>query len=269
MSNPYDGNTPPPGGSEGSGGTPPNDPGQPAVPPGEPAPTPPNQPWGQQPPAEGVQPGAPGAPIPPAGPPAPPGSYPPGAYQGAPAKKTTLPVWSLVLSILSFLCFPVVLAIAGIITGFLGRSKAKREGSGTGMAVAGIIIGFVNIALSIVLVIVLAATGFAIFGVVQEQVAVAEELESASVAAEAYKGATGSYTGISTSALAEFGYRPSSDITVNALTNASGSAFCVEGAKVSDPENQIHMPADGANVTITVNGRSYSYGLGSCAPAFK
>jgi len=185
------------------------------------------------------------------------------------ASKTSLPVWSLILGILSFVCLPVILAIAAIITGFMGRSRAKQEGSGTGMATSGIVLGIVNLVISAVVIVMLIVGGVAIFGIVSQQVRTAEELESASLAAEAYGTANNSYEGLSTAALTRFGYTPSSDVTVVAKTNATGTQYCVEGAPSDDPGNVIHMPASGVTTTITVNGRSYVYGQGGCGASFQ
>ncbi|UOX86246.1 DUF4190 domain-containing protein [Amycolatopsis sp. FBCC-B4732] len=94
----------------------------------------PNNPYGQQ---YGYQ--QPGYP-----------QYPgyPGGYQ-PPVEGSGLAVGSLVCSILGLvLCF--VVGIAGIIMGHIAYGKAKRGvADGQGLALAGIIIGYISIALNI------------------------------------------------------------------------------------------------------------------------
>ena len=87
--------------------------------------------------------------------------YPYGAPYGyaAPLEKNALGVWSLVLGILSvFLLFTcgigVLAGIPAVITGHLSR-KAQREGQADngGMALAGIITGWVTIGLTLLAVV--------------------------------------------------------------------------------------------------------------------
>lgn len=79
--------------------------------------------------------------------------------QGAPSKTNGLAIAALVCGIAGFLYF--IPAVLGIIFGFIARSQIKRSQDlqkGGGMALAGIITGFVWIALLVVLIIVVAAT---------------------------------------------------------------------------------------------------------------
>lgn len=64
--------------------------------------------------------------------------------------KNDLAVWSLVTGILSYVMCPILLGVAAIITGTMGR-RAADEGlaNNRGMATAGVILGWVNIALSV------------------------------------------------------------------------------------------------------------------------
>ena len=80
-----------------------------------------------------------------------------------PPPKNDLAVWSLVTGILSYVMCPILLGVAAIITGTMGR-KAADEGlaDNRGMATAGVILGWVNIGLSvlgIVLFFVLLSAG--------------------------------------------------------------------------------------------------------------
>jgi hypothetical protein len=103
------------------------------------------------------QPGAPGAYGQPAAPAV-------SQYGYAPSPpKNDLAVWSLVTGILSYVFCPLVLGIAAIITGTMSR-KAADQGlaNNRGMGTAGLILGWINVALvlvGVVLFIVLLAAG--------------------------------------------------------------------------------------------------------------
>jgi competence protein ComGC len=68
----------------------------------------------------------------------------------APQSKTSaLAIWSLVLGILSITCFSILSAIPGVICGHKALSKIKRSGGtleGRGLAIAGLITGYLGIA---------------------------------------------------------------------------------------------------------------------------
>ncbi|WP_223690563.1 DUF4190 domain-containing protein [Leifsonia poae] len=67
-------------------------------------------------------------------------------YQPAPARYNTM---SIVAFILAFF-----VSIVGIILGFIGLSQIKKTGEqGRGLAIAAIIIGFVEVVLTIIIVI--------------------------------------------------------------------------------------------------------------------
>lgn len=118
----------------------------------------------------------------------PPAGPPPVGYQapGA-AKPNTLAVVALVLGIASFfLCFvPLYLgpigpgllgAIGAIVVGYMSRQKiARDEQSGAGMAMAGIILGLVNIVLQVVLIVIAIIFGAAILGFGNRMIQEAEQ----------------------------------------------------------------------------------------------
>jgi hypothetical protein len=91
---------------------------------------------------------------------APPPSQPAPAYgqPGAPAygqptgaKTNTLAIVSLVASIAGMVIIPIIASIAGVICGHISLGQIKQTGEqGRGMAVAGLIIGYVGIALWII-----------------------------------------------------------------------------------------------------------------------
>lgn len=150
-----------------------NDSGTPYEPKPDPE-TPPTQPLpesargAEEPPASGA-PQEP-APVAPQEQPGAPAAYgPPGApvaaqYGYAPSPpKNDLAVWSLVTGILSFVFCPLLLGIAAIVTGTMSR-KAADQGlaDNRGMGTAGLILGWINVALvivGIVLFIVLLGAG--------------------------------------------------------------------------------------------------------------
>jgi hypothetical protein len=60
-----------------------------------------------------------------------------------------LAIASLLLSISSFVVLPLIGSIAGVVCGHMARSQMRREGrtgEGNGVALAGVIIGWVGIA---------------------------------------------------------------------------------------------------------------------------
>jgi hypothetical protein len=82
-----------------------------------------------------------------------------GAYP--PQKTNTLATISLIAGIVQFICFYFVGAIVAIVTGHIARSQIKRSGGaegGSGLALAGLILGYVGLALS-----VLAGIGIVVF----------------------------------------------------------------------------------------------------------
>lgn len=63
-------------------------------------------------------------------------------------------VTSLVTGITSFTCIPGILALVAIVTGIVGLQNAKRGAGRRGFAIAGIVLGAVNIVLSVIAAIV-------------------------------------------------------------------------------------------------------------------
>ncbi|GAB4085803.1 hypothetical protein GCM10028784_24330 [Myceligenerans cantabricum] len=146
--NPYD----PPTGGDRPGQDPPQ-PGTPPQPSGrEPQP-------GQAPPPSPYQTGGappPGTPYQTPPPPASPYPGAPGGMQYAQVyPKNGLGVWSLVLGIASFVICPVIASIGAIVTGHMTR-RAVREGQADngGMGLAGIILGWASLVLTVVAIII-------------------------------------------------------------------------------------------------------------------
>ena len=109
------------------------------------------QPYGQQQYGAPVQYGQPGTPF---------NAYGQPAYYGLPPEPKGLSIASLCCGIAAFigLGFFLLPQLAAVI---LGHMALKREPSGKGMAIAGLVLGYVGIALT-VLVIVIIALGLAI-----------------------------------------------------------------------------------------------------------
>ena len=97
----------------------------------------------QQPPA----PPQPSTPVP--GPP--PGSVTVGY---GPPRTNTLALVSLVAGIASYVFLPFVGALVAVITGHMARGQIRQTGEGgSGLALAGLILGYVHLALFILLVV--------------------------------------------------------------------------------------------------------------------
>lgn len=107
-------------------------------------------------------PGTPPPPGAPAYPPAPPSSAQP---------QNGLGVAALVFGIVQFVCLPVIASILAIVFGILGRKKAKQGlATNGGMATAGLILGIVGLALTVISLIVMVALGIGLFNKVNETV---------------------------------------------------------------------------------------------------
>jgi hypothetical protein len=100
-------------------------------------------------------------------------------YEGAPATpKSSMAIISLVAGILGFTFFPLLGSIVAVITGPMAKKEiAESAGSlnGEGMAQAGLVLGWIGIALSVigicvfVLIFALTFFGLAAFGLSSEE----------------------------------------------------------------------------------------------------
>lgn len=85
----------------------------------------------------------------------------PGYGYPAPPKTNTLAVVSLISSIAGIVIIYGIGSIAGVITGHLALSQIKRTNEGgRGLAIAGLIVGYVGVAFTVLVLIIL----FAIWG---------------------------------------------------------------------------------------------------------
>src|ERR1022692_2591212 len=77
-----------------------------------------------------------------------------GGNQPSP-KTSALAIWSMVLGILSLVCFSIFAAIPGVICGHKALSRIKRSGgtlAGQGLAIAGLVTGYIGIVLSLIFI---------------------------------------------------------------------------------------------------------------------
>jgi hypothetical protein len=80
---------------------------------------------------------------------------PPPLESAAQPKTSALAIWSLVLGILSLVCFTVFAAIPGVICGHKALGKIKRSNgtlTGQGLAIAGLVTGYLGIAWAILFI---------------------------------------------------------------------------------------------------------------------
>lgn len=75
-------------------------------------------------------------------------------------KNSALAIWSLVLGVLSLVCFSIFSAVPAVICGHLAYSRIRRSGgtlAGDGLAIAGLVTGYIGIAFSLFLIPMMAA----------------------------------------------------------------------------------------------------------------
>jgi competence protein ComGC len=68
-------------------------------------------------------------------------------------KTSGMAIWSLVLGILSLICFSILSAIPGVICGHMALGRIKRSNgalSGQGLAIGGLVTGYLGILLAVV-----------------------------------------------------------------------------------------------------------------------
>ncbi|OZD07049.1 hypothetical protein CH275_07620 [Rhodococcus sp. 06-235-1A] len=75
-----------------------------------------------------------------------------GGYR-APASTNTLAIVSLVLAILGLTFIPLLASVCAVVCGHISRGQIKRTGEGgSGFATAGLVVGYVSIALFVIVV---------------------------------------------------------------------------------------------------------------------
>lgn len=86
-------------------------------------------------------------------------------------KDSTLAIISLVSGLLGWTVLPVVGAIAAIVTGHLAKKEIRESNnalSGDGMALAGLILGYVQIGILVLGILCLLVFGAAVFPVIRQ-----------------------------------------------------------------------------------------------------
>jgi competence protein ComGC len=97
---------------------------------------------------------------------------PPLPSASQPPQNSPLAIWSLVLGILALACFSVLTAVPAVICGHKARTQIKRSGgalTGEGLALGGLITGYVSIALTVLLIPLLAAVAIPNFARARDQ----------------------------------------------------------------------------------------------------
>ena len=92
-------------------------------------------------------------------PPPPPGADQGGFYQ--PPKSNQKALWSMILGILGLLCFGLFAGVPAIVLGNIAKKEIASSGgaqTGAGMAKAGVILGIIAIAVSVLVFILIAAS---------------------------------------------------------------------------------------------------------------
>jgi competence protein ComGC len=82
-------------------------------------------------------------------------AIPPITGNASQPKTSALAIWSLVLGVLSMTCFSILTAIPGVICGHMAYSRIKRSTgalTGQGLAIAGLITGYVGIAFALLMI---------------------------------------------------------------------------------------------------------------------
>jgi len=80
---------------------------------------------------------------------------PPALENTSQPKTSALAIWSLVLGILSLVCFTIFAAIPGVICGHKALTKIKRSNgtlTGQGLAIAGLVTGYLGIAWAVLFI---------------------------------------------------------------------------------------------------------------------
>lgn len=88
-----------------------------------------------------------------------------GAYPYAPTKTNGLAITSLVSAIAAFVILPFIASIVAVITGHIALKQLRTSGEqGRGMALAGVIVGWVGVALGLLAIIIIVLSIIAAIG---------------------------------------------------------------------------------------------------------
>jgi hypothetical protein len=83
------------------------------------------------------------------------GQFPQGPVAYPPARRTnSMAIVSLVAGIAAFVLVPLVAGVVAVITGHVARGQIRRTGEdGNGLALAGLILGYLNLALAVLAIL--------------------------------------------------------------------------------------------------------------------
>lgn len=195
-------------------------------------------------------------------------------YQGG---KTSMPVVALVLGIVGFFT-GILVSVAALVVGVIGRKKAKKFNQPTGMATAGIILGVIGTIWNIVLLVLVLSLGLLV-NVGQQNIQAGQAVDQASAAADLYYAAKGTYEGITAESLTAYGWEPDGKTTIQVMpsVDAPGDEICIEG--VEDSGVSAHKvsvegvavkgaDAGGTSMEWTYNGVTSSWTTGVCPNGF-
>ena len=126
-----------------------------------------------------------------------PGMPPPGYYYPPPyAQKQSTNGFSIASMVLGIIWLYGIGSILALVFGYIARGQIKRSNGregGNGMAIAGIVLGWVGVAGVIFVFVVLASFGHTVSRAIVRSEACASEKSTVTVAAEGYKAKTGKY----------------------------------------------------------------------------
>ncbi len=147
-------------------------------------------------------------------------------------------------------------SIAAVVLGHMSRSEARREGRApSGMALAGLIIGYLGIALVVIFLAVLlvgatvstgSVAGTGPYGVEIPSGPAAISLHSAGYAQDGFHDAHGSYSP-SLAVLSEFGFRAEPGVTVE-VVRARDDDYCM---RALDGSTTYYLSTDAPDAVTT------------------
>lgn len=153
------------------------------------------------------------------------GSPPPGYGGYPPAQPSSTDGLAVTSLITSLVWLGGIGSIAAVITGHLSRSKAKREGrSPSGLALAGLIIGYLGIAGMVLLIVAIFALGGTVGKAITTDVHARSDLRNAATAEEVYFTDHSSYT--DEAGLRTTGFTPHSDVGFS-VVSFSETRYCL------------------------------------------
>ena len=150
--------------------------------------------------------------------------------------------------------------MVAIVFGVRGRAKAKAAGASAAQATVGLVLGIVNIVVTLVAVVAWslllgAASDQLSKGLDQaDQAFLSASLLNAKLAMGQRYQTTGNYDGMTADTLRQYGFERSPDENLTVVVLNGGQAYCIEGYNIGNPSAILHI----TNVDSVA-------GAGSCA----